>query len=118
MREVGRDALPGLGLGMLSWREFDTFEAALETYFDRGFFDFFEEVKIYFNSLDDKAAAIADRMGIAYAGTPENTGIIGGLKGAASIVSTDYVVLLENDLPLIESREVIEEEQGEVNCQT
>ena len=110
MREVGRNALPGLGLGMLSWREFDTFEAALETYFDRGFFDFFEEVKIYFISLDDKAAAFADRMGIAYAGTPENTGIIGGLKGAASNVSTDYVVLLENDLPLIESREVIEEE--------
>ncbi|WOR13659.1 hypothetical protein RYZ27_07725 [Hyphomonas sp. FCG-A18] len=108
--EGGTAALPGLGLGMLCWREFDTFEAALDTYRERGFFDFFEEVKVYFNSLDDKAAAFADRMGIAYAGTPENTGIIGGLKGAASSVSTDYVVLLENDLPLIEPREVIAEE--------
>lgn len=110
MREIGAKALPGLGLGMLCWREFDTFEAALETYFERGFLDFFEEVKVYFNSLDDKAAAFADRMGIAYAGTPENTGIIGGLKGAASSVCTDYVVLLENDLPLIEPRDVIEDE--------
>ena len=107
-REIGRNALPGLGLGMLCWREFETFEAALETYFERGFFDFFEEVKIYFNSLDDKAAAFADRMGIAYSGTPENTGIIGGLKGAASSLTTDYVVLLENDLPLIETRDVVQ----------
>lgn len=108
LKPVGDKAFADLGLGMLCWREFDTFEAALETYFERGFFDFFEEVKIYFNSLDDKAAAFADRMGIAYAGTPDNTGIIGGLKGAASSVSTDYVVLLENDLPLIETREVVE----------
>lgn len=99
--------LPGLGLGLLCWREFDTFEAALETYRERGFFDFFEEVCVYFNSLDDTAIAFAERMGLSYAGTPDNTGIIGGLKGAAQSVSTDYVVLLENDLPLIEPREVI-----------
>jgi len=108
LKPFGDKAFAGLGLGMLCWREFDTFEAALETYFERGFFDFFEEVKIYFNGLDDKAAAFADRMGVAYAGTTDNTGIIGGLKGAASSVSTDYVVLLENDLPLIETREVVE----------
>lgn len=102
--------LSGLGLGMLCWREFDTFEAALDTYRARGFFDFFDEVKVFFNSLDDKAAAFAERMGLAYAGTPENTGIVGGLKGAANAVSTEFVVLLENDLPLIEPPEIVAEQ--------
>lgn len=94
---------PTLGIGMLCYKRYDTFRAALETYKEAGLFDLADEVLVAFNGLDEDGQALADEFGLRTIGSEENTGILGGFKMLADGLTSDIVLLLENDLPLIES---------------
>lgn len=94
---------PTLGIGMLCYKRYDTFRAALETYKEAGLFDLADEVLVAFNGLDEDGQALADEFGLRTIGSEENTGILGGFKMLAEGLNSDIVLLLENDLPLIES---------------
>ncbi len=91
------------GIGMLCYKRYDTFRAALETYKEAGLFDLADEVVIAFNGLDDEGRALADAFGQRVIGSEANTGILGGFRMLANGLTSDIVLLLENDLPLIES---------------
>lgn len=88
---------------MLCYKRYDTFRAALETYRDAGLFELADETVIAFNGLDDDGRALADSFGLPVIGSEENSGILGGFKMLAEGLTSDIVLLLENDLPLIES---------------
>ena len=94
---------PTLGIGMLCYKRYDTFRAALETYKEAGLFDLADEVLVAFNGLDEDGQSLADEFGLRTIGSEENTGILGGFKMLAEGMTSDIVLLLENDLPLIES---------------
>lgn len=94
---------PTFGIGMLCYGRYDTFRAALQTYQDAGLFELADEVLIAFNGLDEAGRSLADDFGLPCIGSEENLGILGGFKMLAEGLSSDIVLLLENDLPLIES---------------
>ncbi len=94
---------PSLGIGMLCYKRYDTFRAALETYRDAGLFDLADETVVAFNGLDDEGRALAETFGLPVIGSEENSGILGGFKMLAEGLTSDIVLLLENDLPLVES---------------
>lgn len=94
---------PTFGIGMLCYGRYDTFRAALDTYQEAGLFDLADEVLIAFNGLDDGARALAGEYDLPFIGSAENSGILGGFKMLAEGLKSDIVLLLENDLPLIES---------------
>jgi hypothetical protein len=90
------------GIGFLCWQGYDGFRQALKTYSREHLFDLAAERLIYFNGLDDEARSLAQEFSIPFAGNADNFGILGGFKGLAEAMSSEVLLLLENDLPLIE----------------
>ena len=87
-----------IGLGILSWRSYETLVSVLESL--RDFSGSFDERLIYFNEIDDEARRIASDFGFACSGSVENTGIYGGFRGLAESMSSRYLLLIENDMRL------------------
>jgi len=98
----GFSQIEDFGIGFLCWQGYDGFRQALKTYEQAHLFDLAAERLIYFNGLDEGARALAKEFAIPFAGSAENFGILGGFKGLAEAMSSEVLLLLENDLPLIE----------------
>lgn len=89
-----------IGLGILSWNAHKTLKKSLDSYPDT-FLNSFDERVIYFSDISDTDKKIADDYGWDYAGDM-NEGIAGGMKRLAENMTSDYILLLQNDNPLIE----------------
>lgn len=94
-----------IGLAILSWKSPITVKASIDTYLARDFFSLFDDVVLCFQEIDDTDRELAASCGIRCVGNAANTGIQGGFRLASDSLSTDYVIVLENDLPLIASRD-------------
>ena len=94
-----------VGVGILSWRAHQTLEKSLQSYAKIGFKEFFDEFKIIFQEVSDQDIALAKKYGIDYIGLPENVGIQEGQRQINENIQTDYVLILENDNPVIEDAE-------------
>jgi hypothetical protein len=93
---------PTLGIGILSWRAHDTLRHSLESYTAcAGFLDLFDKRVIYFSDISDADRALAAQYGWTAVGGP-NAGIAAGMKNLAHALGTDYVLLLQNDNPIVE----------------
>ncbi len=90
------------GLGILSWKGNESLAAALETYAAQDLFSLFDEKLIFFPEIDEEARALAKRFDLPFEGSAANLGICGGFKALGGAMSSDIVMLLENDCPLIE----------------
>ena len=102
---------PTIGLSILSWRSWNTLDAALKTHRDAQLFDHFDRAVIFFQDLCDQDIEIANRYGLDYSGGP-NCGIGEGMRRAAAYLATDYVLFLENDCPTIAEPETVKRELG------
>jgi hypothetical protein len=96
-----------LGVSIISWRSWETLEMTLSSYQEVGLFDFFDRVLLYFQDLGQRDIEIAAKFGLPHGGGP-NCGIADGMRNAATELGTDYVLFLENDCPLIETRDEVE----------
>lgn len=95
-----------IGLAILSWKASATIQHTLATYTAQpNFLPFFDKATAYFQEISEQDKKVAEQAGIPFTGNDKNTGIIGGFEAALRAVDTDYVVMLENDCPLIESAE-------------
>jgi hypothetical protein len=92
-----------IGLGILSWKDPWSLRNALESYWKADFFDQFDEVLICFQEVSEEDKALAAEFGVPYKGTDSNKGIFGGFKTLAEAMNSEYLMLVENDCPLIES---------------
>jgi len=90
-----------IGVGILSWKSHKTLEKSLESYEKIGFKDLFDEVKIIFQEVSDEDKKLAEKYGYEYVGTNDNLGIQHGHRLIHDNLSTDYVLVLENDNPVI-----------------
>ncbi len=97
-----------LGLGVLSWRGYDQLRQSLDTYAREGLFDLFGDRVLFLPEIGGEGEAIAAEYGLRAVGTDVNLGILGGFRGMARALRTEYVLLLENDCPLIEPRSQVE----------
>ena len=104
-----------IGIGILSWNAHQTLKYSLESYKKNGFLKVFDQKLIYFSDMSEADILLAKKYGWQYAGGP-NEGIAGGMKRLAENMNCDYVLLLQNDNPIIENAEFsIAEIQNIVN---
>ena len=90
-----------IGVGILSWKSHKTLEKSLQSYEKVGFKNLFDEVKIIFQEISTEDKELAEKYGYDYVGTENNLGIQHGHKLIHDNLSTDYVIVLENDNPVI-----------------
>lgn len=98
------DKLP-ISLGMLSYKGPKTVGATLKSYAQTGFLDLFREAKVFFQSCTEEDKRIADQNGIEHVGRSDNVGIQYGTRWVAENLTSDYVLYVEMDNPLIVSTE-------------
>ena len=92
-----------VGMGLLSWKAHRTLENTLKTYAEERLFSLFDETRVLFQEASADDFRVADQYGLQADGTDSNIGIYAGVKRLLEGLSSDYVLLLENDCPLIES---------------
>ncbi|MCA1790679.1 MAG: hypothetical protein LC667_12710 [Thioalkalivibrio sp.] len=102
-----------VGLGLLSWKATATLQATLESHVSKGLFSLFDEHLVFFQERSDSDIEVAERFSLAHAGNRSNTGIVGGVRSLIERLECDYLLLLENDCPMVES---IEETQRQLDA--
>ena len=95
-----------LSIGLLSWRAHKTLRKTLDSYRKADLMGCADEFKIFFNEIGEEDRALATEYGVEAAGSPENLGIWGGMDGAAAALKGDYILLLQNDCPVVSSPEL------------
>ena len=91
-----------VGVGILSWKSHKTLEKSLQSYEEIGFKDFFDQAKIIFQEISLEDKKLAEKYGYEYVGIKKNLGIHNGHQLIHDNITTDYVLVLENDNPLTE----------------
>lgn len=91
-----------VGVGILSWKSHKTLEKSLQSYEEVGFKDFFDQVTIIFQDISEEDKILAEKYGYEYVGINQNLGIQHGHQLIYNNIATDYVLVLENDNPIIE----------------
>ena len=94
-----------LGLGILSWQDRLSLENALKSYRDQNLLSLFDQTHVFFSEQSPEDHALAAEFGLSSSGADENLGILGGFEALAQSMETDYIILVENDCPLIENFE-------------
>lgn len=108
--EPPSEAVPGIGLGILSWKGYPSLTHALESYASADFLKLFAERHLFLPEEANEGHAIAQRFGMTSSGAARNLGILGGFDRLAHALTSPIVVLLENDLPLIEPLDLAADE--------
>ena len=93
-----------MGIGILSWRGYDSLRASLESYRAADLFSLFDEALLFLPEATEEGRGVAAEFGLPFREAPDNLGILGGFKALASSMRSDVLLLLENDCPLIEPR--------------
>lgn len=93
---------PRLGMAILSWKAPETVRHTVATYQQApNFLAQFDQKTIYFQEQTAADLAVAAALGFAAAGNQANRGILGGFEAALRAVECEYVLMLENDCPLV-----------------
>lgn len=95
-----------VGVGILSWKSSKTLEKSLQSYEQIGFKDFFDEVKIVFQEISLADKQLACKYKYNYVGSKENLGIQRGHQLICDNITTDYILILENDNLAIETSSI------------
>lgn len=101
---------PTLGMGILSWRGAASLDYALKSYQSANMFTLFDDHVIILPDPDDAIRHIANQYPLRAYEYEQNLGIMGGMKAVAEALSTEYVLFLENDCPLIETYETAKQQ--------
>lgn len=91
-----------VGISILSWRGAETLRSSLESYTSAALFDEFSEAQVFLPEPDKAVLDVANRFDIRINTIPQNLGIMENMAASAGAMSTDYILMLENDCPLIE----------------
>ena len=94
-----------LGLGILSWKGHNSLTASLTSYKNAGFLDLFAEKLVFLPEIDERGIELAKKFSMPYQGTPNNLGILGGFKAMAEAMTSQYLLLIENDFQLSQGRD-------------
>lgn len=89
-----------VGLAILAYKAPETTRASIENHLQHGLYNLFDQVTVCFQSVSSEDLAMAKSYNIMAIGRPENYGIQGGFRWAWEILKTDYILILENDIPI------------------
>jgi len=96
---------PTIGLAVLSWRGADSLNSTLESYSKAELFSLFDEVVVFLPDPDKKVLEVAKKYPVTIRTAPENLGILENIAATAECLSTDFLLFMENDCPIIETRD-------------
>lgn len=102
-----------LSLAIITWRNFEKLELTLKSYQDGGLFDAISDCILVSQETSEAERSIAKQYGLRLVENPKNLGIEGAWRCALSNIKNNFCLVLENDCPLIESREATFKE---LNC--
>ena len=91
-----------MGISILSWRGAETLLPSLESYSSVKLFGALSDAQIFLPDPDRAVLDVANQFDIRINTIPQNLGIMENMAAAAEGMSTDYILLMENDCPLIE----------------
>lgn len=91
-----------VGVSILSWRGAETLRPSLESYASAQLFDVFSDAQIFLPNPDAAVLDVAKQFNVKVETIPQNLGIMENMVAAAETMTTDYILMLENDCPLIE----------------
>lgn len=93
--------LVNVGLSILSWRGAKTLNSSLESYNRANLFSIFKEAQVFLPDPDETVMAVAEHFDVQVRTISKNLGIMENMAAAAEAMTTDYILMLENDCPLI-----------------
>lgn len=93
-----------IGICLMSWKNPYILARTLDTYLAQELFDVVDDHLILFQEVGNEEIMLARDYGLHFITTENNLGIYGGVKLLAESIKTDYVLLLEDDCPLIEDK--------------
>lgn len=96
-----------IGFCIMSWRNPKTLAATLGTYKEQNLFSHFDKTLLLLQEPSSDDREVAQKFDLPHIETATNIGICGGIKLLAETIDTEYILLLEDDCPLIESEEEI-----------
>lgn len=102
---TGNPVLPGVGLGLLSWKSHVTLRTTLTALKKAGLLSCFEDCAIVFQECSRDDLDLAEEFGIRPVALAENTGIQFGMKHVAEALDTEFVLHVENDCLLTQTGE-------------
>jgi len=97
-----------LSVGVLSYQAPVTLAHTLETYRRGRLADCAREAVVYFNAITAADRNLAAVHGFASRGSVHNLGIQGGMEALARSLAGPYVLMLQNDCPLVEDADEVE----------
>ncbi len=100
------------GLGVLSWKGYESLRTTLTRLCESGVADLFDERFVFFPEIDDEGRRLAAEFDFDCDGSAQNLGIFGGFRALAKSMKSDTVLLLENDLQMFEAPAEAERQLG------
>ncbi len=94
-----------IGLAILAYKAPETTRASILNHLEHGLYELFDRVVVCFQAVSDEDLAMARECGVEAVGRQENLGIQAGFRWAWETLKTDYVLILENDIPVCVSPE-------------
>ena len=86
-----------VALAMLSWKSRRTLRKTLLSMQKANLLPLFADAAVYFQEMDEHDKKLAAEFGMRAEGNGKNTGILQGMKAAATMARCDYVLYVEND---------------------
>ena len=90
-----------LSVGVLSYRAPETLARTMESYKEGGLAECADECCVFFNAMTQTDEEQCAHYGWRCAGSPENLGLLGGMDALARTMTGDYLLMLQNDCPLV-----------------
>ena len=90
-----------LSVGVLSYRAPETLARTMESYREGGLAECADECCVFFNAMTQTDEEQCARYGWRCAGSPDNLGLLGGMDALARTLTGDYLLMLQNDCPLV-----------------
>ena len=98
-----------IGIGITTWKATKTLRATLESYRKSGILSLFDRAVIWFQDMQPGDAELAEEFGFEAFGS-ENRGLAMAMHNLATALNTDYLVLTENDGPILEEFEEVRQQ--------
>ena len=91
-----------LSVGVLSFHAHETLKKTLSSYEKGGLAEYADDACVFFNDMTAEDVRICQSYrGWRCEGSPVNLGLLGGMDALAHAMHGDYLLMLQNDCPLI-----------------
>lgn len=90
-----------LSVGVLSYRAPETLARTMESYRKGELASCAGECCVFFNAMTQADTELCARYGWRCAGSPANLGLLGGMDALARTMTGNYLLMLQNDCPLV-----------------